>query len=248
MIRAIIIDDEPDSLESLRLAVTNYCKSVDVIAAFDSPFEGVTAIKKLKPDLVFLDVQMPQMSGFDVLQQFDKLSFEVIFVTAYNHYAVKAIKFSALDYLLKPVEIDELQRAVKKAEEKINSGPPSLHVRTARAEEPAKPSFEKIAIPTSEGLLMIDCKDIIRCVAIDNYTEIHVSNQPKLLVTKTLKEFEELLEPHHFFRVHHSHLINLNRIVKYFKGEGGYVLMSDGVQVDVSRRKKEEFLARLKIV
>lgn len=247
MIKAIIIDDEPDSLESLRLAVTNFCRSVEVIFTSDSALEGIRAINKFKPDLVFLDVQMPQMSGFDVLQQFDEISFEVIFVTAYNHYAVKAIKFSALDYLLKPVEIDELQRAVKKAEEKINSGTRSLQVHTMRGEN-EKPSFEKIAIPTGEGLLMIDCKDIIRCVAVDNYTEIYVSNHPKLLVTRTLKEFEELLEPHNFFRVHHSHLINLNRIVKYFKGEGGNVLMSDGVQVDVSRRKKEEFLARLKIV
>src|SRR5437773_11059535 len=131
MIRAIIIDDEPDSLESLRLAVTNYCGSVEVIAACDSPIEGVNAIKKFKPDLVFLDVQMPQMSGFDLLEQFDHITFEVIFVTAYNHYAVKAIKFSALDYLLKPVEIDELQRAIKKAEQKINAGTPSLQVRTA---------------------------------------------------------------------------------------------------------------------
>lgn len=244
MLRTIIIDDEQDSREALRLSLEKYCNDVELVAVCDNPQSGIEQIKSKKPDLVFLDVQMPHMSGFDVLHQFPKMNFEVIFVTAHNHYAIKAIKFSALDYLLKPVGIDELQAAIKRAHEKTKDDDNSVRYRSFFENIKNKEQgIGKLSIPTLEGLLFIDFDEIIRCKAEDNYTEIFLKNKQKIVVSRTLGDIEEMLEGNSFFRVHQTHLINLKYLKKYIKGDGGQVVMNDGSTVDVARRKKEEFLA-----
>jgi len=244
MLRTIIIDDEQDSREALRLAVEKYCPEVEMVAVCDNPQSGIEEIRSKRPDLVFLDVQMPHMSGFDVLHQFPKMNFEVIFVTAHNHYAIKAIKFSALDYLLKPVGIEELQAAIKRAGEKTQSNDNSVRYRSFFENLKNKEQgIGKLSVPTLDGFLFIDFDSIIRCKAEDNYTEIFLNNNQKIVVSRTLGDIEEMLEGHSFFRVHQTHLINLKYLKKYIKGDGGQVVMNDGSTVNVARRKKEEFLA-----
>ncbi len=246
MINAIIIDDEADGRETLRMAIEKYCPEVSVLGVCATPEEGLAAIRNQKPDLVFLDVQMPHMSGFDLLQQLLPLSFEVIFVTAHDQYAIKAIRFSALDYLLKPVDIDDLMHAVKKAEERLQhknsayqyqSVVNNIQIRSGK--------IEKLAVPSLEGIDFFNTDDIIFCQADGNYTNLFLTNKKSKLISRNLKDFESLLAGSGFCRVHHSYLINMKHIKKYVKGEGGYVILSHDHHVDISRRKKEEFLKML---
>jgi two-component system LytT family response regulator len=248
ILKAIIIDDEARGRKALQIALNDYCPSVQIAAIAETPQNGIEAIIQYKPDIVFLDVQMPGMSGFDLLSHFPEIDFDIVFITAHDHYAIKAIRFSALDYLLKPIQIDELMAAVKKAEEKknhrhINWQYKSLY-ENMRSNHNASGS---IAVPTGEGLLFIKTQSIIRCEAEGNYVMIYMVAKEKILITKTLGDIESMLDAKEFFRVHNSHLVNLSHIKKYVKGEGGYVIMSDNSVVDVARRKKEEFMQILNI-
>ncbi|HKR06745.1 MAG TPA: LytTR family DNA-binding domain-containing protein [Bacteroidia bacterium] len=246
MLKAIIVDDEHDNREALRAALSEYCPDVELSGTCESAEEGAQAIARLKPDIVFLDIQMPFMSGFDLLKKFPDPQFDVVFVTAYNQYAIKAIKFSALDYLLKPVDVDELRDAVNKALQKRNKEDYHLRMKSfIQNVSNHQAGIGKISIPTMEGLLFIDHADIIRCKADDKYTEIFLVTDKKLFVSRTLGEIEEMLGNEIFFRIHHSHLINLKYIERYIKGIGGQVVMKNGSVVDVSRKKKEEFLKLL---
>ena len=246
MLKAIIIDDEKKGREAVRIAVEKFCPTVELVAMCETPVSGIEAIEKLHPDLVFLDIQMPYMSGFDLLQHFQKPEFDVIFVTAHNHYAIKAIKFSALDYLLKPIEVAELVSAVKRAEEKRESTEHSNRYRSFLENMNShKNGLGKLAIPTMEGIIFIKIADVVYCESEGNYTIIHLKNKEKMLVSKTLRDFEGMLENQDFFRIHNSFLINLRQVQRYVKGEGGYVEMSNGGIASVSRRKKDEFLKRL---
>ena len=246
ILKAVIIDDEARSRKALQIALSDYCPSVQIAAIAETPEDGIEAIIKHKPDIVFLDVQMPGMSGFDLLSHFPEIDFDVVFITAHDHYAIKAIRFSALDYLLKPIQIDELKAAVKKAEEKKNYRHTNWQYRSlyenVRSGHHASGS---IAVPTGDGLLFIKTQNIIRCEAEGNYVIIHLAGKEKMLITKTLGDMETMLDPGAFCRVHNSHLVNLAHIKKYVKGDGGYVIMSDNSTVDVSRRKKEEFMQML---
>src|SRR5436190_12658985 len=248
ILKAIIIDDEARSRKALQIALNDYCPSVQIAAIAETPKNGIEAIIKHKPDIVFLDVQMPGMSGFDLLSHFPEINFDVVFITAHDHYAIKAIRFSALDYLLKPIQIDELMAAVKKAEEKKNNRHTNWQYRSlyenVRSGHNASGS---IAVPTGDGLLFIKTHNIIRCEAEGNYVIIYQSDKEKMLITKNLGDLESMLDAKEFFRVHNSHLVNLSHIKKYVKGDGGYVIMSDNSTVDVSRRKKEEFMLILNI-
>ncbi|MEM6344130.1 MAG: LytTR family DNA-binding domain-containing protein [Bacteroidota bacterium] len=239
MIRAIIIDDEEDARESLALALTKFCAQVEILERCDGPLEGLAAIEKYDPDLVFLDVQMPHLSGFDLLEKIEDPRFQTIFVTAHDKYAIKAIRFSALDYLMKPVDIEELVGAVNRAEA-INTKQDYravLHnVRHRLGQE------GKLAVPVSEGMVFIELKDVVHIQADGSYTRVFLEQRPVLLVSKRLKEFENILDPSTYCRVHHSSIINLNKVERYIQGEGGYVIMSNQAQVDVSRRRKEEFM------
>ncbi|PSR53804.1 DNA-binding response regulator [Adhaeribacter arboris] len=246
MIRAIIIDDEVDAREALRMTLAKYCPDVTILRCCETPPLGLEAIEILEPDLVFLDVQMPGMSGFDLLQQIKKINFAVIFVTAFDRYAIKAIKFSALDYLLKPVDVDDLMQAVQKVKAQALLSRPPYHYQSAlNNSQHTSGKIEKLAVPTHDGIDFYLTDDIIYCQADGSYTTLFLKGKPKQLVCKKLIDFENLLTESGFCRVHHSSLINLKHILKYVKGEGGYVILTDNHHVDISRRKKEEFLQLL---
>lgn len=207
--------------------------------------EAIKKINELKPQLLFLDVEMPHMNGFQMLEQIPKINFEVIFTTSYDQYAITAFKFSALDYLLKPVDREELQRAVQKVIKKIT--PPvsqQLEILLQKINQPTA-AVQRIALPTMQGLEFVPVDSIIRCSSNNNYTEFFLADKKKLLVSRTLKEVEDMLADHSFLRVHNSYIVNLNAITRYVKGEGGYVVMTDGTNVDVSRSRKDFLLQKL---
>ena len=246
MIKAIIIDDEPHGCKALKKALDQYCPEVEVLAICEDPELGIKAIQDQKPNLVFLDIQMPKMSGFDVLKQLAPINFEVIFVTSYDQYAIKAIKFSALDYLLKPLDVDDLMQAVKKAQKRMeNTGQDYRYQSIINNVNQQSGKIEKLAVPTLEGIEFFNISDIIYCQADRNYTNLILTNQRDHLISKNLKDFQILLSSSGFCRVHNSYLINMAHVKKYFKGEGGYVLLTDNHHVDVSRRRKEAFIKML---
>lgn len=240
---AILIDDESSSRNSLRQKLINHCKEITIIAECESGEEGIIAIQHHKPDIVFLDVEMPRMNGFVMLQQLETRNFELIFTTAYDHYAIRAIHFSALDYLVKPIEIKTLTEAVERARQKKQTDIPNQRIETLLHNLiDEKNIHNRIAIPSLEGLQFIEITDIIYLEAESNYTFVHLQAGTKLTVSKTLKDFEELLPSLVFIRIHHSYIINKNHLRKYLKGEGGQVLLSNGKILDVARRKKEDFM------
>jgi len=246
MITAIIVDDEPYSCEGLATLLERYCPYIKLLDACYSGADALKAIKEQTPDLLFLDIEMPGMNGFEMLQRLPAINFSVIFTTSYDQYAIKAIKFSALDYLLKPVDKDDLQAAVKKAMHKSQETlPQQIEILLQKLDHPSI-SVNKIAIPTMEGLQMLFVENIIRCSSDSNYTILFLKNKQKVIASRTLKEIEEMLEDYPFLRVHHSYVVNLNEIEKYIKGDGGYLLMSDGSNIDVSRSRKEALIKKLK--
>lgn len=245
MIKAVIIDDEPDAVQFIGSIMAEYCPQVKVTGTAHSATEGLRVIHDTNPDLVLLDVQMPHGSGFDLLSNFTKKTFDVIFITAFNHYAIQAIKFSAVDYILKPVNISELIAAVKKVEEK--RGSPEYHNLDYRAllENLRSPNPVKLAIPTSEGIEYLNTSEIIRLEADRSYTWFYLTDNRKYLVSRNLKEYQELLSDLGFFRPHNSHLVNLYHVKKFIRHEGGYIEMNNGSHVPVSRGKKDLFLAQM---
>ncbi|MBZ5857176.1 LytR/AlgR family response regulator transcription factor [Flavihumibacter profundi] len=245
MIRAIIIDDEPYCCEALATMLEDYCPEVEILGTYHNSIDGLAAIRQKSPDLVFLDVEMPKMNGFDMLAQLPTVNFEIIFTTSYDQYALKAIRFSAIDYLLKPVDQEELVKAVQKVIQRSQKPiAQQLEILLQKIHNPSTP-ISKMAMPTMEGLQMIQVNQIISCESDSNYTILHLKDKKRKVVSSTLKEIEELLEEHSFLRVHRCYLVNLNEIEKYMKGEGGFLVMSDGSTVDVSRGKKELLLKKL---
>lgn len=249
MIKSIIVDDEKKARTILSGLLKAHCPEIEVIGEADSVISAEKLIREKNPDLVFLDIEMPFGNGFDLLEKTRDLTYDVIFTTAYNHYAIKAIRISALDYLLKPIDPDELVAAVKRfVEVKRNENILQNQINYLLQEIKSgntKNNIKKIAIPSIDGISFIEIDDIIRCEADANYTRIFTVNGQPILVSKTLKDYEDLLEEYGFVRVHHHNLINMNHVQKYIKGEGGYVIMTDGSSVEVSRRKKSEFLEKL---
>ncbi|MCW5909481.1 MAG: response regulator transcription factor [Cyclobacteriaceae bacterium] len=245
MLKCIIVDDESKSRESLRILIEDFCDSVKVCALCQNVDEGIQAIKEHKPEVVFLDIQLQRETGFDLLTRIKDINFEVIFTTAYSEYAIKAFKFSAIDYLLKPIDIDELKMALGKVNKKLDDNI-SLRLKhlLQNLKAPASGNY-KLALPTSEGFHFVKVSDIMYCEASSNYTEIVTQDGKKHLVSRTLKEYDDMLTEHDFYRIHNSYLINLNAIKKYVRGEGGYVVMNNDRSLDVSKRKKEGFLERI---
>lgn len=244
MIKTIVIDDELKARETLKSLVNIYTPFLDIVAFGDCVNSGIEIIKKHQPELVFLDIEMPTGNGFQLLEQIDEINFETIFTTAHSSHAIKAIKYNALDYILKPIDSDELKEAVAKAEERIKK---KKTERQGQKDQPlvnAAPVQGKLAIPTLEGLSFIDTGEIVSCIAEANYTRICLENGQKIMVSKTLKEFEGLLAHHNFYRVHNSSIVNISCISKYFKGEGGYIELSDGTTLEVSRRRKQGLLEK----
>ena len=243
MIRALIVEDERMSRETLKGLIDRYCPSVDLIGEADGYRKGVEMIRKHEPDIVFLDILMPDGSGFKLLEETKDMQYWVIFTTAFDQYAIKAIKYSALDYLLKPIDPQELVEAIKKVEMKRMVDQKSKSIETllenikAPTEDP-----HKIILSTAEKIHIIDVNDILRCVSDNYYTYFFFLNGSKLLISKTLKENEELLSHHNFIRPHKSHLVNIKYIKGFVRHDGGYIVMSDGSKVPVSRRKKDKIM------
>jgi two-component system LytT family response regulator len=245
MLKGIIIDDELKSRESLQILIQDFCEGVEVCALCQNVSEGIAAIDLHKPDVVFLDIQMQRETGFDLLNRLDKIDFELIFTTAHSEYAIKAFRFSAIDYLLKPIDLTDLQAALEKVRKKKNYGISQRLEHLIYNLKPTASQKYKLALPTSDGLLFVKIDEILYCEAEGNYTQIHLTNGTKHLVSRTLKEYDDMLTEQDFFRIHNSYLINLNLIKNYVRGEGGYVVMTNGKSLDVSRRKKESFLSKL---
>ena len=220
----------------------SYCPQIKVVAEAANGQEALLLIQHHKPQLIFLDIEMPKMNGFEMLNELPEKDFHIIFTTAYDQYAIKAIKYAAFDYLLKPIDIQELQEAISNVETRENNQTKKQVELLQQNMLHPKKQLNKLAIPTLEGLLFFDINDIIHLEANSNYTNIYFTNKTKITASKTLKEFEELLPEDIFFRTHHSHLINLNYIKRYIKGDGGQIELQNGSYVDVARRKKEEFL------
>ena len=243
MIKAILIDDEVNCLDTLNMLLSDHCPDVQVIEQCVLAKKGLEAIEKLKPDLVFLDIEMPVMNGFELLEQLSNISFPIIFTTSYDQYAIKAIRFSALDYLLKPIDPKELISAVQKVQEERHLPMAEQFQILLNQIQGKGGGFSKIAVPTAEGFELIYAEQIICCEANDNYTHFFLKNKNKIIACRTLKEIEEQLQGFPFFvRVHNSYLVNLNEVTRYVRGEGGYLVMSDDTTVNVSRSRKEALL------
>jgi two-component system LytT family response regulator len=237
MIRAIIVDDEDASRMSLKALLERYVSDVQIVAEAIDVESGLNTIKQFTPDLVFLDIQMPDGSGFRLLEMLPEIDFDVIFTTAFDQYALKAIKFSALDYLLKPIVPDDLKKAIEKYRE--TKLLPGKNISYKTLLENLNPEPRKIVLNTFEGMHVIDTADIIRCQSDDCYTNFYLKDGRRIIVSKTLKEIEEQLSGKDFMRPHKSHLVNIQYIKTVVRNDGGYLVMKDETEIPISRRKKE---------
>jgi two-component system LytT family response regulator len=239
MLNAVIIDDESDSRQILAGYLTRYCPDVKVCGFGESVATGLEAIKKYNPDIVFLDIEMPYGNGFDLLDKLDEVTFETIFVTAFDNYAIRALNQSASYYLLKPVNIDELVKAVEKIKLERSEKNPT---RTQLLVENFTSTKQRIMLPTLEGFEIVTINSILYCEAADNFTKFYFESGPPLLICRTLKYFEDILTEHRFLRIHRSYLINPEFVMRYSKGKGGYVTMKNNQELEVSPNKKKELL------
>jgi len=248
--KAILIDDEKSSLRSLSYELNAYCPEVRVVAQCQDPAKAIEEIKKHQPDVIFLDIEMPGMNGFELLQHFTEIKFDVIFVTAYDRFAMKAFDFNAVDYVLKPVRKTKLIQAVQKAAEKQQHGMPSSNLQALLQNinvQAQSGAIQNIALPTSEGFSMVDINDICYLNAESNYTWVYLVNKRKYLVSKTLKEFVGMLNFPQYFRSHKSYLVNLNYMDRYVRGQGGYLVLKSGEQIPVARAQKSELMRVLNV-
>ncbi len=246
MIRCVIVDDEYHSRMNLRQMLGIFCPNVTIIGEADGARKGIEIIKNYHPDLVFLDIKMPDGTGFDILQEIDDVSFAVIFVTAFENYAIKAIKFNAIDYITKPIDSEELIEAVHKATTHLNGTANSVAIKQLleSINQPSKP-HKKLILKTISTVYMVEIENIVRCESDRNYTMFFLNNGEMITISKSMRDFEELLAEYHFCRIHQSHLINLN-YVKKFHSNDLVVVLTDNTSIPVSTRKKEELLKALK--
>ncbi len=244
MLRSIIIDDEIQAAESLRKDLVTHCPNVEVIAVCNSAKEGILAIKKGKPDLIFLDIEMPWMNGFEMLDVLDHIDFSIIFTTAYDQFAAKAFRTSAVDYLLKPIHSKDLQEAVKRAaqnQERQNS----LNITNLLGNLKLPSRNQKIALPNKDGYEFLEANQIVYCQAEGAYTKVFIDGKKSILISKTLGDIEELLPSDIFQRIHHSTIVNLDYVTHFMRTDGGYVKLKSGEQLVVSKSRKESILEKL---
>jgi two-component system, LytTR family, response regulator len=243
VIRAVVIEDEEFSRTMLLRLLHEHCRQINVIADADSVKTGLTAIAEQKPQLVFLDIELQSETAFEILEKLPEINFELIFTTAFDSYALKAIKFCAIDYLLKPIDLNELLIAVGKAEKRLNHQYLNQNLEALLNNlKSGSLNNHRIALPTLEGLLFVSVSDIIYCESSGPYTKFILKQTDKILTSRHLKEYEDLLSGYNFFRIHKSYLVNVQEIKKYIRGEGGQLIMSNGAALSVSKRRKENFL------
>ncbi|MEZ5041102.1 MAG: LytTR family DNA-binding domain-containing protein [Saprospiraceae bacterium] len=245
MIKTIIVEDEQHNRELLERLLHQYFPDLKIVHKAVNVADGLAAIRYQEPELVFLDVEMPDGNAFDLLSKMKQINFEIVFVTAYDHYALQAIRFCAIDYLLKPIKIDELLQAVHKVKNNINLKKENQHLKQLVQNLDKKPGDKRLALPTAEKTEFIPIQEIIRCQGENNYTAFYLNSGRRLLVSKTLKEYEEILQDYDFVRVHQSHLVNLFMVQSYHKNEGGYIIMLDGSRISISRHRKGAVIHRL---
>jgi two-component system LytT family response regulator len=253
MTTALLIDDDANLRAGMRQMLSRYAPDISIVGEADSVLTGVEAIQRLKPNVLFLDIQLTDGTGFDVLEKLaeinGKITSQVVFITAHEQYAIKAFRFSALDFLLKPVDPDELQKVIQKIKAILSKSDNYAHIDLLLENIRRKVDhFKRIALSTSDGIHLFEVSDIIRCESEDNYTKFYIKNSKPILISKTLKEYEDLLTEHGFERIHQSHLINLAYLKSYIKKDGGYVVMADNSHLPISQRKKERLQALLKMM
>jgi two-component system LytT family response regulator len=243
MIKALIIDDEKHCSDNLQWQLKQYCPEVEVATVCMNAEKGLAEIYKQQPQLVFLDVEMPGMTGFEMLEKLSDINFDIIFTTAFNQYAIRAIRFGALDYLVKPIDKDELRSAIDNhLKRNQHNSFNQLNALLTHIKKSNDLSFQKIALPTIHGYELVPLNNIMYCESKSNYTNIYLNNNQQILVSKTLKDIEELLNMQPFFRLHNSYLVNLQYAIRYIKGEGGSLVLNNDITIPVSRNKKEELL------
>lgn len=250
MLKAVLIDDEDNSRETLKGKLDLFCPEVEIVGEATNVAEGIELLTAQKPDILFLDIQLSGESGFDILEAIKEeadINPEIIFITAHDEFAVRAIKFSALDYLLKPIDPEELVKSIRKAEDQrgLPKNSTNLNVLVENIRQ-ASDSPKKIVIPTSDGMHVIKISEIIRLESSSNYTTFFIKDQKSLLASKTLKEFDNMLTNYNFHRIHKSHLVNMNYLKRYVQTDGGYLILEDGSRIPVANRKKEQLLSTLK--
>lgn len=246
--KALIVDDEVKSRETLKMLLDHHCEGVTVVGMAKNVTEALSQIQVTLPDILFLDISMPGGTGFDLLKNFDEVPFEVIFVTAYDNYGLQAIKANALDYLMKPVSIAELRKAIAKAARRMEQKQSAGHISSiVKQMEQKIVSYKKLAIPTGDGLMFVNTQEVISLTAEGSYTRLSLSSGRKILSTHNLKMYEKMLPAASFIRVHNTHIINLDHVQRYYRGEGGSVSMSDNSHIFISKRKKKEFLDRFRL-
>lgn len=253
MITALLIDDDQNLRNGMKGLLARYAPEIHILGEADSVKTGIEAIDKLKPQVVFLDIQLGDGTGFDILEQLalknGKSSSHIVFITAHEQYAIKAFRFSALDFLLKPVDPEELQKVVEKIKNVLKQNDGYAHIDLLLENIRKKvDNFKRIALSTSDGIHLFEISDIIRCESEDNYTKFYIKNNRPIMISKTLKEYEEMLTEHGFERIHQSHLINLSYLKSYIKKDGGYVVMADNSNLPISQRKKERLQELLKTI
>jgi two-component system LytT family response regulator len=245
MIKAIIIDDEISAIKSLKWEIENFCQGIEICDSFTDPTEAISAINYLKPDCVFLDIEMPEMDGFQLLSKLKFRDFELIITTAYDSYAIRAFKENAIDYLLKPIDTDDLLKSVAKIKTSKEKHTLGLDLKRALDSILPKQTKTKIALPLSGKTLFVNSDDIIYCKSDGNYSEIFFKKDKKEMLSKKLKDIEEIIDNDIFFRVHHSYLVNINHIKEFIRNDGQYLVLENGVSIPVSRSKKSALLQLL---
>jgi two-component system LytT family response regulator len=251
MITAVLVDDDSNLREGMKALLNRYAPEIQILGEAENVTNAVSVIDQLNPQVVFLDIQLADGTGFDILEKLTekngKIESQVVFITAHEEYAIKAFRFSALDFLLKPVDPEELQKVIEKIKNTVKKNDTFSHIDLLLENIRKKvDNFKRIALSTTDGIHLFDVSDIIRCESTDNYTTFHIRNSKPILISKTLKEYEELLSEQGFERIHQSHLINLAYLKSYIKKDGGYVIMSDNSNLPVSQRKKDRLQELIK--
>lgn len=251
MITAVLVDDDSNLREGMKALLSRYAPEIQIFGEAENVTNAVSVIDQLNPQVVFLDIQLADGTGFDILEKLTekngKIASQVVFITAHEQYAIKAFRFSALDFLLKPVDPEELQKVIEKIKNTVKKNDTFSHIDLLLENIRKKvDNFKRIALSTTDGIHLFDVSDIIRCESTDNYTTFHIRNSKPILISKTLKEYEELLSEQGFERIHQSHLINLAYLKSYIKKDGGYVIMSDNSNLPVSQRKKDRLQELIK--